>query len=100
MTIARTRGDDYAVPAIISLNGSPIDISGDVVKFSYKSEDVAVKTITGTPTATTGEIEFFPEIGVDFMVAGVFTFDIQRVSGGKTYTHQKGILILDGDVTP
>jgi hypothetical protein len=100
ITRTRTRGDDYPIKITFSVNNEPVDLTGSIVKFSYKNENEAVRTITGSNTATTGEAEFIPESGVDFQVDGVFTYDVQRVSGGYTYTHEKGILILDGDVTP
>ncbi len=99
-TKARVRGDDYPILITFSVNGTAIDLQGSVVKFSYKNADEPVKTITGSNTANEGEAEFIPESGVDFMVAGTFTYDVQRFAGGYTYTHEKGTLLLDDDVTP
>ena len=99
MTRTRTRGDDYPILITFNVNGQPIDLTGSVLKFSYENAEQTVLTLTGTNTANIGEAEFIPNSGVDFMVAGVFTYDVQRVAGGYTYTHEKGTLILDGDVT-
>ena len=73
---------------------------GATVKFSYQNEDNAVKTITGTITGDVGEATFTPDKANDFKVAGIFTYDIQRLDAeGFTYTHQKGTLIIDDEVT-
>ncbi len=98
-TFSRVRGDDYPITAIIKVDGEAIDLSGSTLTFSYENSDNTVKSITGSTTATIGEVEFIPNSGVDFIVSGVFTFDIQRVAGGYTYTHLKGTLIIDDDVT-
>jgi len=101
MTYSISRGDDYPIPAIISLNGEVVKTLGDdVTTFSYKNKDNTVRSIIGTPTAVDGEIEFFPEIGVDFQVVGTFEYDIQRVRNGRTYTHHIGKLLIGYDVTP
>ncbi len=98
-TKTRVRGDDYPIEITFTINNEPIDLTNSVLKFSYKNEENPVKTIIGTPTATVGVAEFIPESGVDFMVAGTFIYDVQRVAGGYTYTHLKGTLLIDDDVT-
>lgn len=102
ITYTRTRGDDYPFGAMIKINGSAIDISSAVIKFSYKNDTEAVKTIIGVPTTDgkDGLATFTPATGIDFMVSGIYSFDIQRVEGGFTSTHLQGTLILKGDVTP
>lgn len=99
-TRTRVRGDDYPIHINFSVNDSPLDLTGSVLKFSYSNSDNTVQTILGTPTATLGQAEFIPNSGVDFMVEGVFTYDAQRVAGSYTYTHLKGTLIIEGDITP
>ncbi len=98
-TKTRIRGDDYPILITFSVNGTPVDLTGSVVKFSYKNADNETRTITGSNTENIGEAEFIPESGVDFMVAGTFVYDIQRFAGGYTYTHEKGTLLIDDDVT-
>jgi len=97
----RTRGDDYPFVFNITINDVVVDISADVLKFSYKNDTEALKTIDGVllTDGTDGKVEFIPNSGVDFMVSGVFDYDVQRISNGYTYTHAKGKLILDEDVT-
>ena len=97
----RMRGDDYPISPTFRVDGVAIDLTGAVVKFSYENVDNAVKTITGVADGVeVGLAVFTPDKGVDFQVAGIFTYDIQRVDAdGFTYTHQKGTLIIDDDVT-
>jgi hypothetical protein len=97
--LIRFRGDDYPILASIKVDGEAIDLTGSVVTFSYKNSDEAVKSIVGSQTSNLGEVEFIPLSGVDFQKVGVFAFDIQRVGNGFTYTHLKGTLIIDDDVT-
>jgi len=98
----RTRGDDYPFTFEITVNDAIVDISSDTLKFSYKNDTEVLKTIDGTllTDGTDGKIKFVPNSGVDFTISGVFEYDVQRVSNGYTYTHAKGNLILDEDVTP
>lgn len=98
-TRTRIRGDDYPIVVVFKVNRVAIDVSTAVLKFSYKNKDNAVRTIIGTATGTLGEAEFIPESGVDFIIAGMFTYDAQRIADGYTYTHEKGTLIIDDDVT-
>ncbi len=97
-TRTRVRGDNYPIEITFKVNDEPIDISGAELKFSYYNADNEVKTISGVSQAETGVCKFIPQ-GTDFQVAGTFTYDVQRVDGGYTYTHQKGTLLLDDDVT-
>jgi hypothetical protein len=98
MTFSRTRGDSHPIVATIKVDGIAIDLTGSIVKFSYKSDAEVAKTITGTPLATIGEIEFVPS-ATDFQVEGVYTFDIQREANSYISTHLKGVMLLEGDVT-
>ena len=103
MTFTRTLNDDYPIPSTISLNGERIDITNDIIKFSYKNADNAVKTIVGVPDTDggIGDVLFFPNTDNDFKVFGIFQYDIERVdSNGYTGTHDSGILLLNGEVTP
>jgi len=95
----RVRGDNYPMLINFSVNGSGVDLTGSLIKFSYKSEAGVTKTINGTMTEMVGQAEFVPEVDVDFIVAGQYSFDIQRVAGGYTYTHQTGTLLITDDVT-
>ena len=98
-TLIRVRGDNYPVSVTFSVNDVPIDLTGSVLKFSYKNDDEVAKTITGSPTSDVGIAEFIPDVG-DFLVEGTYNYDVQRVAGGYTYTHLKGLLIIEGDITP
>jgi len=98
-TLTRIRGDNYPITISFSVNGELVDLTGSTVTFSYKNEDNAIKSIVGTPTANLGEAQFIPD-ATDFLVAGTFTFDVQRVANGYTYTHLKGTLLIQPDVTP
>ena len=98
-TINRTRGDDYDIVATIKVDGVAIDLADSELKFSYKNADETGKTILGAIGGAIGEVTFSPQTGVDFMVEGVFSFDVQRIAGGKTYTHLQGTLLLNGDIT-
>ena len=97
-TMTRVRGDNYPLTATITLDDTAFDITDSLVKFSYKNESNEVKTIVGLPTNTVGGVSFIPT-ATDFLVTGVFSFDIQRITDAYTYTHVKGTLIIDGDVT-
>ncbi len=97
-TRTRVRGDNYPIEITFKVNDIAIDILGAELKFSYYNKDNAVETITGVAQAETGVAQFVPTV-TDFQVAGTFTYDVQRVAGGYTYTHQKGTLLLDDDVT-
>ena len=101
MTFSRTRGDDYPFTFIIKYNGELMDLAGSDITFSYKNDNEPVRSIiANTSSGGKGEAIFVPTSGVDFMTSGTYTFDVQRVSNGYTYTHLKGTLILEGDVTP
>lgn len=95
----RIRGDDYPIYIMYKVNGNAIDLTGSILEFSYANANNAVKTIIGTPTEVVGRAEFIPLKGIDFQVAGTFSFDAQRIAGGYTYTHLNGKLILEDDVT-
>lgn len=98
----RTRGDNYPFIFEITVNNAIVDISADTLKFSYKNDTEALKTIDGIllTDGTDGKVKFVPNKNIDFMVSGVFEYDVQRISNGYTYTHARGNLILDEDVTP
>ncbi len=97
-TRTRVRGDNYPIEITFKVNDIAIDIVGAEVKFSYYNADNSVETIDGLITPDTGVAQFVPQ-GTDFQVAGAFTYDVQRIANGYTYTHQKGTLLLDDDVT-
>jgi len=96
--LTRARGDNYPIQITFKDDNGAVDLSGSVIKFSYKNSTEAVLSITGTNTVNLGEVEFIPSTS-DFLVVGVYSYDVQRVAGGYTTTHLKGTLILDGDVT-
>jgi len=95
--IKRVRGDNYPFIFTLSINDTVVDISGDTVTFNYDKDNK--KTITGVldTDGTDGRVKFIPTAN-DFLESGVFNYDVQRVSGGYTYTHAKGKLILDEDI--
>lgn len=100
MNYKRVRGDDYPFRTTIKVNGEEIDISGSEIKFSYKNAENEPRTILGSIVdGELGVVEFVPQSGIDFVVSGVYEFDVQRVAGGYTYTHLKGTLLLSDDVT-
>jgi len=98
MTFTRTRGDNHPILATIKVDGAVLDLTGSIIKFSYKNDENSVKTIIGTPLVATGEVEFKPT-NDDLKVEGVFKFDIQREANSYVSTHLKGIMLVEGDVT-
>jgi len=102
VTITRKRGDTYPIEATIKINGELVDLSGSVMKFSFKPSDGSgtVTTIDGVLSTTElGKVIFTPTEN-DMAVAGKYLFDIQRSNGGIIATHLSGMLLLEGDVTP
>ncbi len=95
----RVRGVNYPIVPTITVNDEPIDLTGAVMKFSYSNADNTVLTIDGVVEGEIGEVTFTPTVDVDFQVAGTFDYDIQRVEGGFTYTHQIGQLLISDDIT-
>jgi len=98
-TLRRIRGDNYPIEITFSVNDKLVDLTGSTLTFSYKNANNAPKSIVGTPTEKFGTAIFVPS-DTDFLVAGTFDFDVQRVAGGYTYTHLTGILLIKDDVTP
>lgn len=95
--LVRVRGDSYPIKTTIKVNGSPIDLTGAILTFSYR-EGSTLHTINGRITdAINGIVEFFPSAS-DFQTVGSFPFDIQRNQGGYTYTHKKDMLVILDDV--
>lgn len=99
--IERKRGDNYPIVATIKTNGTPIDITASVVKFSFKlANGTGVTTeITGSANVDAiGEVSFAPTV-LQMSVEGQYVFDIQRDEGGVVATHLSGTMLLQGDVT-
>lgn len=100
MTFERKRGDDYPLIGYYRMGGVLTDVSGATsLTFSYEDEAGSVRSIEGTQIEI-GVVEFIPESGADFITKGVYTYDMQRVQDGYTYTHDDGFLHITKDVTP
>ena len=101
MKITRVRGDNYPIVVTLKVNGVAIDLTGSVIKLSYKNKsgDVTTSQIVGTITdALNGVVEFHP-LATDFTVAGQYIYDIQREFSGTITTHILETLTLIDDVT-
>ena len=101
MKITRVRGDNYPIVVTLKINGVAIDLTGSVIKLSYKNKrgDVAASQIVGTITnALNGVVEFRPLV-TDFTIAGQYIYDIQREFSGIITTHILETLTLIDDVT-
>jgi hypothetical protein len=98
-TINRIRGDNYAVIAVLKVNGNAVDLTGSTVTFSYvKTGMTAPATINGLITnAVKGVVKFLPTI-TDFQEVGTYKYDIQRVASGIKTTHAIGELDIEDDV--
>ncbi|MDQ1341175.1 MAG: hypothetical protein QG567_2333 [Campylobacterota bacterium] len=101
MKITRVRGDNYPIVVTLKVNGVAIDLTGSVIKLSYKNKNGtdAAYQIAGTITdALNGVVEFRP-LATDFAIAGQYIYDIQREFFGIITTHILETLILIDDVT-
>lgn len=87
---------------MITVNEVPIDITGVVVKFSFKLSDGSgdTTTIIGSSSGTVVGLATFEPTVEEMGNAGQYLYDIQRDDNGSISTHLSGTMLLAGDVTP
>jgi len=101
VTITRKRGDTYPIEASIQINGKPIDLTGSILKFSFKkvgSENIT--TILGDLDSDVLGLVRFTPTAIQMGEEGQYIYDIQRDTNGLIATHLSGTMLLQGDVTP
>lgn len=100
-SIVRKRGDNYPIGFVFTVNGEAVDLTGNVIKFSFRDEEHdTTTTIIGTLDGeVTGRGVFSPTVE-EMSVTGQYVFDFQREINGVIYTHASGTMLLQQDVTP
>lgn len=99
-TITRKRGDNYPIGFNFKVNGVAVDLSGAVIKFSFKNiKTDETTTVTGSPDAEVLGRGIFTPTALEMSVAGQYLYDFQRDVSGVIYTHKSGDMLLEDDVT-
>lgn len=100
-TITRKRGDNYPIGFLFTINGEAVDLTDNVLKFSFKNDELdTTTTIIGVmDDEVKGRAVFSPTVD-NMSVVGQYNFDFQREIEGVIYTHASGIMLLQQDVTP
>jgi hypothetical protein len=100
--ISVVRNDTIDLSYSVKLNGVAYDMTGKQIDMVIKdSSGTAVKTLStiGTSPAITISTSTLRVQTSAIIIAGKYKYDIQLTSGSTVMTIQKGIIIVEEDVT-